>query len=492
MFDGEEDVHFNEEIGGVSVGNEASHNQHHQIVTSMVEEIQDDILPRFSCEVTDPEKRGDGMYQHVVYTVNTNFIDVDGLIRDSSVERRFSDFVSLHDRLYNSFPGVLIPPLPNKAIMGRFSGKFIKERRRGLESFMNRLNHKKLINSPELHVFLHGDMTELEVTIRGQDRRSSNAHDEDFANMEGYPGNGGNGSSSSSNGGSSSSGGGESAMGVYGGGLFSYIKGSIDSLSSSSFSSSISSGVSALTNSITAMGNRTREKTPDDIACDAVLGYASSIKTKLTVVSTNTEALLQHHKNITKTWYELGHSLQLLGQQESNQDEEELGRLLTELGSTVNRQSEILTSVIDDRLEPHLEAVRDQERIVDSVKKMMAKRNEAVDDYHKNRSKLESVQERLKVAQTSSDGINEDTYSQLHQQMVEQEQRVRDSKRHVDGVTSSCLAETEAFKKEKNENLKKLCEAFVVMQIEHTAEVQREWEGLLRTMNSPNFPHDAK
>jgi hypothetical protein len=39
-------------------------------------------------------------------------------------------------------PGALIPPLPEKQILGRFDEKFISSRQRGLEDFLSRvLNH---------------------------------------------------------------------------------------------------------------------------------------------------------------------------------------------------------------------------------------------------------------------------------------------------------------------------------------------------------------
>lgn len=75
----------------------------------------------FHCLVTDPEKKGDGVYQHVTYKINTTKTDEGGNVTQSSVIRRFSDFAWLHSKLYEKYPGHLIPPLPDKAITGRYS-----------------------------------------------------------------------------------------------------------------------------------------------------------------------------------------------------------------------------------------------------------------------------------------------------------------------------------------------------------------------------------
>lgn len=72
-----------------------------------------------------------------------------------SVVRRFSDFTWLHGELSKEFPGVIVPPLPDKQTVGRFSDEFIEARRRALEKFLQRVStHPELSNSPNFIVFL--------------------------------------------------------------------------------------------------------------------------------------------------------------------------------------------------------------------------------------------------------------------------------------------------------------------------------------------------
>jgi sorting nexin-9/18/33 len=56
-----------------------------------------------------------------------------------TVERRFSNFLSLQSYLSRKFPSLAIPPLPEKQYTGRFASDFIEARRRDLESWTRRI-----------------------------------------------------------------------------------------------------------------------------------------------------------------------------------------------------------------------------------------------------------------------------------------------------------------------------------------------------------------
>jgi hypothetical protein len=49
-----------------------------------------------------------------------------------TMDRRYSDFDWLYNELTKEFPGAIIPPLPEKQTVGRFSSEFIESRRRSL------------------------------------------------------------------------------------------------------------------------------------------------------------------------------------------------------------------------------------------------------------------------------------------------------------------------------------------------------------------------
>lgn len=69
--------------------------------------------------------------------------------------RRYSDFAWLNATLSNEFPGTILPPLPEKQTIGRFSSEFIESRRRALERYLQRISrHPDLSNSSTFLAFL--------------------------------------------------------------------------------------------------------------------------------------------------------------------------------------------------------------------------------------------------------------------------------------------------------------------------------------------------
>ena len=76
----------------------------------------------------------------------------------SAVLRRYSDFHWLYERLQKERAGAIVPPLPDKQAVARFSPEFIEERRRQLERFLRRVSvHPELYDAPSLDTFLRAD-----------------------------------------------------------------------------------------------------------------------------------------------------------------------------------------------------------------------------------------------------------------------------------------------------------------------------------------------
>ena len=85
--------------------------------------------------------------------------------QEFTVQRRFKDFVWLHNCFIEHFPGVLIPPLPKKDFFCRFDEEFIQSRIRGLEAFLSRiLRHPLLHQQSFVQSFLQEDNIEVSYT----------------------------------------------------------------------------------------------------------------------------------------------------------------------------------------------------------------------------------------------------------------------------------------------------------------------------------------
>lgn len=126
----------------------------------------DEELASFEFIISEPMKAGGKIGHHWVYnvtwkTTSSKYTHV-GVQR--AVKRRFSDFVWLRERLEKEYVGVIIPPLPEKSMLGTVEKFFstavdskalLQYRQRALTKFMCRVaEHPLLQKSPTLQQFL--------------------------------------------------------------------------------------------------------------------------------------------------------------------------------------------------------------------------------------------------------------------------------------------------------------------------------------------------
>eukprot|EP00090_Calanus_glacialis_P038294 TRINITY_DN6688_c0_g1_i1.p1 TRINITY_DN6688_c0_g1~~TRINITY_DN6688_c0_g1_i1.p1 ORF type:complete len:606 (-),score=254.41 TRINITY_DN6688_c0_g1_i1:244-2061(-) len=125
--------------------------------------------------VTSPHKVGDGMSSYMAYKVTTNTNLTYFKKNKPEVNRRFSDFLGLRDKLTEKYlqNGRIIPPAPDKSVIGMTKVKmskedetsnqseFVEKRRASLERYLNRTaSHPNLRVDPDFREFLELD-TEL-------------------------------------------------------------------------------------------------------------------------------------------------------------------------------------------------------------------------------------------------------------------------------------------------------------------------------------------
>lgn len=121
--------------------------------------------------VGQPQKVGDGIGAYVTYKVSTK-TNLPFFRRTSlSVNRRFSDFLGLRDKLAEKHLhlGRIVPPAPEKSAVGMAkvkmskdenvsSAEFIEKRRAALERYLNRnAQHPVLVTDPDFREFLELD-----------------------------------------------------------------------------------------------------------------------------------------------------------------------------------------------------------------------------------------------------------------------------------------------------------------------------------------------
>lgn len=100
-------------------------------------------LARLSMTVDKAEAVGSALSKHVVYSVRSRiWTDTGDCSRMYDVQRRFSEFVTLREVIVKRYQGLLIPPIPPKALTGYTSkteSRIVRSRTRTLRRFVSRL-----------------------------------------------------------------------------------------------------------------------------------------------------------------------------------------------------------------------------------------------------------------------------------------------------------------------------------------------------------------
>jgi len=148
----------------------------HQTLTSFHEEETRKELENgdefIEIQVTSPHKVGEGMSSFMAYKVITKTNLSYFKKQQPEVNRRFSDFLGLRDKLCEKYlqNGRIIPPCPDKSVIGMTKVKmskedeasnqseFVEKRRAALERYLNRTaSHPNLRVDPDFREFLELD-----------------------------------------------------------------------------------------------------------------------------------------------------------------------------------------------------------------------------------------------------------------------------------------------------------------------------------------------
>ncbi|TVY87352.1 Sorting nexin [Lachnellula willkommii] len=135
------------------------------------------------CTVTSPLKENDGSKDaYVSYLVTTNTTFPSFQKPNTSVRRRFTDFVFLYKTLSKEYPACAVPPLPDKHKMeyvrgDRFGTDFTSRRANSLHRFLARLAlHPVLRRSALLIIFL--ESSDWNATMKTRPQRGSSASEQ--------------------------------------------------------------------------------------------------------------------------------------------------------------------------------------------------------------------------------------------------------------------------------------------------------------------------
>lgn len=372
--------------------------------------------------VSEPVKQGEGMNAYISYKISTNTTRPQFSRSAFSAVRRYSDFVWLHAHLQAMYPGVVVPPLPEKLLVGRFSPEFVESRRRALQLFLQRCcMHPELQHSEHLTVFLEASDETLQAFKK--DPRHT-------------------------------------APSVQRGVLFQWLDDTVSTISSTLITPSTN-----------------LPKTPADIEVDEMMAYIEGLEPIMTGLHKHAHGLTKRAREIADGLFEFGVSFTLLGKSEENPS---LQEGLSHIGHCSDQLS-ILAAEQAEREALHFEEpIFDYIRLVGAVKAALHKRNEVHYAYGAAVADLEAKDAVLaKLLKHARGGSTEEKVQLAESEVRAAQQRMEDAKLEDDIVTERVLREVERFKRDKLADFKHIILDYIQMQIEYSKKVEGEWEQVI-------------
>ncbi|KAJ8668156.1 hypothetical protein QAD02_009819 [Eretmocerus hayati] len=129
-------------------------------------------------KVDNPQKHVETLETYVTFRITTKSTRPEFEEPEYVVRRRYNDFVWLRQRLVDTYPAHIIPPMPGKHSLidqlDRYSKEFIIMRMKLLHTFMNRMvNHPILSSDKNLYIFLTAKPSEFQIHCKNCNRKTS-------------------------------------------------------------------------------------------------------------------------------------------------------------------------------------------------------------------------------------------------------------------------------------------------------------------------------
>eukprot|EP00602_Paraphysomonas_sp_CaronLab_P003556 CAMPEP_0185028212 /NCGR_PEP_ID=MMETSP1103-20130426/13844_1 /TAXON_ID=36769 /ORGANISM="Paraphysomonas bandaiensis, Strain Caron Lab Isolate" /LENGTH=449 /DNA_ID=CAMNT_0027562561 /DNA_START=1 /DNA_END=1350 /DNA_ORIENTATION=+ len=365
--------------------------------------------------ITDPLKQSDSFGSYMIYKVNTTTNHSKFQFSEFSVLRRFSDFVWLHDQLNFSYPGAIVPPLPEKQAVGRFSTEFVECRRRALEKFMSRVTkHTTLKDAECLQAFLQAD-----------DVAFSQSKEEFRLERE-------------------------------------------------KVSGTLASWFETKVNALTATNSQGGlEKNAADLKFEEILQYVSQLENQMESVSKHTSNLVKQNRALANALFEFGQAFTWLGQSEGDA----LGAALTQMGNTADQLSVLATENAESECVMLEEPLEEYVRMLASVKMAMKRRQEKKAMYVNAILDLESKQSSFSKVRGVPG--KEDVANAKLALVEKSQSNVESARVEYEEVSERLLEEFDRFKREKAEDMKLILLNYVNLQIQFNRKAEKAWGDLI-------------
>ena len=309
----------------------------------MTEKIRPEDSASF-ITVSDPVQHSEGMNKYTSYRVDVrgdpnsipSSMNASIFSGYSAVLRRYSDFIWLYDRLQKERAGGILPPLPEKQAVSRFSEAFVEDRRVNLERFLRRVAvHPELSDAPCLQTFLKADDSTFHAAknSKGEDALAS------IYSVSGAPPP-------------------QPTTAPRKAGIKQWFADTKTSLATSVYGTDL-------------------VRSPDDDLFEEIEKYINALDTQMKNVVQQASGLVRKGKEISNGLFEFGLAFNLLSQSEtSSTTNDTLGIALSKVGDAADALSVLTGEQSDSEMLKFEEPLQDYIKTIHAVKIALQKRHE--------------------------------------------------------------------------------------------------------------------
>lgn len=367
----------------------------------------------------------------------------------SAVLRRYSDFLWLYEKLHQEKAGAIVPPLPEKQPVGRFSAAFIEDRRVNLERFLRRVAvHPELQDAKCLNTFLRADDATFHAAKHSNWEQPSVAASNYNQNPGGHPGAGGG----------------------------------YPNMNAPMMNAAPKQGLSSWLTSVTSASSNIASKvisspalvhSPDDDLFAEIESYISGLDMQMKTVSQQATTLVRKGKEMANGMFEFGLAFSLLGQSE----EGNLGESLQKMGEVADQLSVMTADHAEKEGSRFEDPLSDYIRMIAAAKIALSKRQEKRKIYSNCIMDL-THKENQSMKWKGIMGKEEKSY-QADMALERAKEETELAREEFSTVSQRVLREVDRFKREKADDMRRTVMDYIDLQIEYNKRMEEIWAGLI-------------
>ena len=391
----------------------------------------------------------------------------------STVLRRYSDFLWLYTRLHKERAGAIIPPLPEKQAVSRFSTSFVEERRRHLETFLQRIAvHPELYDAACFEMFLKADDV---VFQNAKNDANSNVNVNANANANSAMimsqsinynsanagGNQYNNSNNNNNNNNSNQ-------------PYNYNNPMMTSqMQMPSTTIPKKDGIKKWFAETKASIAGDLVRSPDDAIFCEIDRYTEGLEKQMRNVQQQASLLVKKNKEMAQGLFEFGLAFNVLGQSEAD----DLGHALTKMGVAADELSGVSMKHSQMEMMRFEEPLKDYLKTIHAVKLALQRRHEKRLTYTTCLAEVNAKRTNLQKLRMTP-GAEAKAYG-AEMSLKRGEAAADGARDSFATVSQRVLREVDRFKREKGDEMRRVVLDYVTLQIDYNRRMEQVWADLL-------------